>query len=216
MKILVRRAQRFTPCKCLCRGHDLDWTALNGMLQKSRLSYTAAEASIQSQELRARIGSVAQTPGLPLRAASDQHDSASSSIETRSPFVPEAPQALKVPTLGRLGAAGSMPVYTYRKAMPLPSSPVSSHLPHPPGLLWPLNFPASWPECTLSHSSAGVITLVRNFLDPGSPYKTPSGPSSITGLEDEQLLPVPEARVDLACCVYRLPRAVSPDHCRSF
>ncbi len=82
-----------------------------------------------------------RTSGLPLRAASDQHDSASSSIETRSPFVPEAP---KLPTLGRLGAAGSVPVYSYRKATPLPSCPVSSHLHQPPNHSRPLTGAAPW------------------------------------------------------------------------
>ena len=141
-----------TPCKLLCRGHDLDWTALNGMLQKSRLPGTAAEGPSQPQVLQAGGASVPQTPGLPLRAASDRHDSASSSIETRNPFVPEAPQAHKLPTLGRLGAAGSMPVYSYRKATPLPSCPVSFQLPHLTGLPRPLKIDASWLNCMMAHS----------------------------------------------------------------
>ena len=140
------KAQRLESCKLLCRGHDLDWTALNGMLQRSCLPATAAEGPSQPQVLQAGSRSTPQTPGLPLRAASDQHDSASSSIETRNPSAPAVPQAPKLPTLGRLGAAGSMPVYSYRKPTPLPSCPVSAHHPHLLGLSWPLSFPASWLE----------------------------------------------------------------------
>ena len=141
---LINRTQGSKSCELLCRGCcDLDWTALKGVLQKSRSADTTAEGPAQPHQLRVRSGPSRQTPGLPCKAASHPHDSASSSIESRYPSAPEAPEAPEAPklhTLGRLGTAGSMPVYSYRKATPLPSCPVSTHTPRLPSLFGPIDF----------------------------------------------------------------------------
>ena len=104
-----------------CRLQSIDWKVLRCSLQTTR-SADAPDVDVRlpPQYL------VSDTPANSfLRMASGRrHDSASSSIETRRPTVPVSPRTPKVPVLGKMGTAGSLPVYSYHKPAAEPSCPV--------------------------------------------------------------------------------------------
>ena len=66
-----------------------------------------------------------------------RHDSASSSIEVcrGNSGVPTTLRTPRVPALGKLGVASSLPVHSYCKPVPAPSCPVSPYCPHPASVL---------------------------------------------------------------------------------
>ena len=113
-----------------CRDQQLDWKALRCSLQKSRSADTPAFDPVHPTQ--ALMSNVPFSSGLSINWTA-RHDSASSSIEPRRDNlgVPTSPRTPRVPTLGKLGVAGSLPVYSYCKPAPAPSCPVSPHCPNP-------------------------------------------------------------------------------------
>ena len=119
--ILVLYRRLFTCALNACRDQSVDWTALRSSLQKARsVDIPIMDAPGHPQALNQ------DTPASSMlqMVHSGRHDSASSSIEPRRQSVPVSPRTPKVPALGKMGTAGSLPVYSYQKPLPEPSCPV--------------------------------------------------------------------------------------------
>jgi len=104
-----------------CRDQSVDWKTLRSSLQKARsadIPFLDASGLPQAFNQDTPASSMLQI------VQGGRHDSASSNIEPRRHFVPVSPRTPKVPALGKMGTAGSLPVYSYQKPLPAPSCPV--------------------------------------------------------------------------------------------
>lgn len=119
---------------CTCRDQQVDWKALRCSLQKSLSANTAAIDPVQPAQ--ALMRNTPMSSGLSI-VWTARHDSASSSIEVcrGNSGVPTTLRTPRVPALGKLGVAGSLPVHSYCKPVPAPSCPVSPYWPHPASVL---------------------------------------------------------------------------------
>ena len=117
-----------------CRSQKIELAVSRGSLPKSRSadnSHLAPPPSLHSKGGHVPICNLmSKVPDTTWAVAPERHDSASSSMELRQgPALPGSP---RLPVLGKLGTAGSMPVFLQHRPPTAPSCPVSTapvHLP---------------------------------------------------------------------------------------
>ena len=124
-----------------CRSQKIELAVCQGGLPKSQsadTSHLAPPPSLHSKGGHAPTRNLlTQGSDVAWAVAPERHDSASSSMEFRQG--PAMPGSSRLPVLGKMGTAGSMPVFLQHKSPTAPSSPVRTapaHLPtcpsHPP------------------------------------------------------------------------------------